>query len=507
MQHGILMERHPGRTHIALIEGGHPTEIFSEPDDAQGALGNIFMGRVVRVLPGMQAAFVDIALGRSAFLYVADLLPTAATGTRAEDLPPIDSLIRPGAPLVVQVRKEALGDKGARVTTHITLTGRLVVLMPNATHVAISQRITDAERKDALFELLAPLAQQYGGLVVRTAALEASDDAIVAEVARLAQRWRALEGQANASSKPRVLWTEPTAALRAVRELYQPQMQGVAVNDAALVDALTQEVAAIAPHRAHTVRLWSEAPKGMAGLVEGNLWRSHKVHKARTRALARRVPLHGGGFLLIEPSETLTVIDVNSGTFVGQKTLEKTMVALNVAAAQAIAANLRLRNIGGIVVIDFVDLNTARGKATVMAALQEAMGADRAKHLILPMNKFGLVALTRRRLRSSLRQSATEPCPYCRGEGVVVTAQEMGEAILAALYAAVAKGPSCAFLVNAHPDVVTALQGLEGQALKNLESSMGAQVLMVARQNMHRARFEVLSLEEPGAIEAVDLRL
>jgi ribonuclease G len=355
--------------------------------------------------------------------------------------------------------------------------------------------------------LLTPLSQQVGGIVARTAALEADVAAIEAEVAHLAQRWQSLTAQAAQSSRPRVLWTEPTAALRAVRELYRPDMQGVVVNDAALVDALAQEVAAIAPQQQHTVRLWSEAPKGMAGLVEGNLWRSHKVHRARAKALGRQVPLNGGGFLVIEATEALTVIDVNSGTFVGQGTLEKTMVALNVAAARASAAQLRLRNIGGIVVIDFVDLSTAGGKEAVMAALKEAMGTDRAKHHILPMNKLGLVALTRRRLRASLRQSATEPCPYCRGEGAVLTAQEVSEAVLATLYAALAKGSGGALLVNAHPDVARALEGPAAEAVKTLELRMATQVLVVARPTLHRARFEVLSLDEPGAVEAVDLRL
>lgn len=506
MQHGIILQRQADRTHIALIENGRPTEILIEPDVRPGSLGTVCMGRVVRVLPGMQAAFVDIGLSRSAFLYVGDLLPTAITGPKAAAAPPIDTLVRQGAALMLQVRKEAMGDKGARVTTHITLTGHFVVLMPRAAHVAISQRITDAHERARLTNALTPLSEQYGGIVARTAAADATAETLAGEVQHLAQRWQALLAAAR-NTKPRVLWAEATSALQAVRELYRPQMEAVTVNDAQLQAAIVQEIALMAPKRTHTVTLWQHAPPGMAQLLAGDVWRSHKVHKARAQALARRLPLKQGGYLLIEHTEALTVIDVNSGTFVGQKSLEKTMVALNVAAAEAIAEALRLRNIGGIVVIDFVDLGTAGGKQAVMEALEAAMAQDRAKHQILPMNRFGLVALTRRRLRPSLRQTATRPCPCCRGEGVVLVVQEIGEAVLAALYASLSRRPQAGLIVNAHPDVAQWLTGVQPGALTDFETAMNTEVFVVPQAHTHMAQFEIVSLDEPGAMEQVDLRL
>lgn len=504
MQHGIIMARHPGRTHVALLENGQATEIFSEADDRPGALGNIFVGRVVRVLPGLQAAFVDIGLDRSAFVYVADLLPVAITATRQEQLPPIASVVRPGATLIVQVRKEAMAGKGARVTTHITLTGRHLVLMPKALHVAISQRITDGGRRDALEALLTPLIASCGGMVVRTAGQDVADDVLVEEAHRLAKRWRQMEAKAQSSSKPRALHLEPTAALRAVRELYQPQMQGILVNDAALVDLLTDEVAEIAPTKAHTVTLWSHAPPGMAQLVAGDVWRSHKLDRARTKALSTQEPLPGGGFLIIEQTAALTSIDVNSGTFVGKGGLEKTMVALNVEAARAVAHALRLRNIGGIVVIDFVDVSTAGGRQAIMTALTEAMASDRAKHQILPMNRFSLVALTRRRLRPSVLESATEPCGHCGGTARVLTAQEVGEQAVTACYAALAKSPEAQLLLQVHPDVAKYLGDQGAQALTALEQAMDVTVFVVARSSLRRARFEILSLQDPGRIDSID---
>ena len=513
MQHGLIFRRGIGRTHVARLVDGQVTDLTTEPDQTSGALGSIYVGRVVRVVPGMQAAFVAVGLGRTAFLYVDDVLPPSlpahgdTKNLRAAPKAGIEGLLKPGATVVVQVRKEAMGDKGARVTTHVTLTGRHVVLMPLARHVAISQRIEDKARRAHLMALLEPLSGTVGGMVVRTAARDTPDDQLVAEAHALAARWQTILADAKRSSRPRELWGAQAPAAWAVREWYQCTMQGVRTDEPAALGDLTEAVEAACPGHGAQVRPWQHAAAGTRGLTEGDVWRHHGIERTRTLALAREVPLPGGGSLVIEACEALTVIDVNSGSSTGKRSLEDTMVAVNVRAAVAIARELRLRNVGGMVVIDFIDLTTTKGRDAVMTALEGALAQDPAKHQILPMNRLGLVALTRKRARPTLQQVATGACPTCQGGGRVRAAAEVAEAVLSALYQAMAQTPVSAWLINTSAEVAQCLQEDVADGLGRLERAMGTTCVVVAQQGYPPSSAQLLNLDVPGDVVFVDLRL
>jgi len=419
----------PTATQIAVLEGRTLIEHYvSRPaDDATQIDGNIYLGRVQNVLPGMEAAFVDIGTPKNAVLYRGDLrydsddvAPAASDETKptrghlggaARDAR-IEQLLRNGQNVICQVTKNPIGTKGARLTQEVSLPGRFVVLIPGSDTYGISKRLSDEERR-RLRKILDEIRPAGHGLIVRTAAEGASADELRRDVARLLRQWDQVQDLAGASRAPQLLYREPDLAVRVIREEFNGDYRGVVIDDPALYDQVKEYVSSITPELADRVEL--------AGAGDGPLplFERFRVHEQVHKALDRKVWLPSGGSLIIERTEALTVIDVNTGKNVGTSNLEETVFRNNLEAAEEIARQLRLRDIGGIIVIDFIDMEILANRAQVIGTFREALARDKTRSQVFDISELGLVEMTRKRISEGLVESYSETCPTCAGRGIV----------------------------------------------------------------------------------------
>jgi len=411
-------------TQIAVLEGRLLIEHYvSRPqDDANQIDGNIYLGRVQNVLPGMEAAFVDIATPKNAVLYRGDLRFDADADADAEDVDRapsardtqtrIEQLLKPGQVVVCQVTKNPIAHKGARLTQEVSLPGRFVVLIPNSTTYGISKRLSDDERK-RLRRILDDVKPANHGLIVRTAAEGASADELRRDVARLASQWERIDALARQSRGPGLLYREPDLAVRAIREEFNKEYRGVVIDDRALYEDVRDYVASISPELADRVEFYDEAEEGLP------IFERHHVHEQLHKAIDRKVWLPSGGSLIIERTEALTVIDVNTGKNVGTSNLEETVYRNNLEAADEIARQLRLRDIGGIIVIDFIDMEIAKNRNEVVRVFREALARDKTRTQVFDISELGLVEMTRKRVSEGLVESLSTTCPVCEGRGMV----------------------------------------------------------------------------------------
>jgi len=405
-------------TQIAVLEGRSLIEHYvSRPqDDANQIDGNIYLGRVQNVLPGMEAAFVDIGTPKNAVLYRGDLRydrddVEGGGGRRGGDAR-IEQLLRPSQSIVCQVTKNPIGAKGARLTGEVSLPGRFVVFIPNADTYGISKRLDDDERK-RLRRLLDDIRPSGHGLIVRTAAEGASGDELRRDVARLQRQWEDIEARATRSRPPARLYAEPDLAVRVIREEFNQNYRGVVIDDRALYEDVRDYVASISPDLADRVQFFDPAAEPLP------IYERHHIHEQLHRALDRKVWLPSGGSLIIERTEALTVIDVNTGKNVGSSSLEETVYRNNLEAAEEVARQLRLRDIGGIIVIDFIDMEIAQNRADVMRAFRDALGRDKTRTQAFEISELGLVEMTRKRVSEGLVESFSSTCPTCAGRGIV----------------------------------------------------------------------------------------
>lgn len=499
---------------VALLEGDEPVEIFVESRDQAGITGNIYWGRVVRVLPGMQAAFVDIGLGRTAFLYVDDALtgeagraahfgaaaksestlartPLSQRGFRVGPQADIAQVVKAGQKLLVQVQKEPLGTKGARITRQMTLPGRYTVFLPMAAHIGVSHRIEDAGERARLMELLKPLAPAGMGFVARTSAATAEPAAIVREAESLIALWQHIERQSGLRTGIGLVFAELDLAPRTCREFIDATTTHVYVDREKTYEELRLFLAEVMPH-APTQVVYYQEPE--------DIFVRFGVSAKIALALARRVNLSSGGYLVFDYAEAMCVIDVNSGRFVGRADLEQTVTALNVEAAEAIAKQLRLRNIGGIIAIDFVDMVKAKNRQKVLQALADALMRDRARTTIVRMSEIGLVEMTRKRVRESLPHLLCEPCPTCQGRAAIRRADTMVEEILRHVRRVLNESPTPLVIINVAPEVERAALGSHVAAVGELETTREAQVVFVGREGMHREHYEIMNAQRPGSV-------
>ena len=405
-------------TQIAVLEGRSLIEHYvSRPqDDANQIDGNIYLGRVQNVLPGMEAAFVDIGTPKNAVLYRGDLRydrddVEGGGGRRGGDAR-IEQLLRPSQSIVCQVTKNPIGAKGARLTGEVSLPGRFVVFIPNADTYGISKRLDDDERK-RLRRLLDDIRPSGHGLIVRTAAEGASGDELRRDVARLQRQWEDIEARATRSRPPARLYAEPDLAVRVIREEFNQNYRGVVIDDRALYEDVRDYVASISPDLADRVQFFDPASEPLP------IYERHHIHEQLHRALDRKVWLPSGGSLIIERTEALTVIDVNTGKNVGSSSLEETVYRNNLEAAEEVARQLRLRDIGGIIVIDFIDMEIAQNRADVMRAFRDALGRDKTRTQAFEISELGLVEMTRKRVSEGLVEAFSSTCPTCAGRGIV----------------------------------------------------------------------------------------
>ncbi|HBB40678.1 MAG: Rne/Rng family ribonuclease [Nitrospirae bacterium CG18_big_fil_WC_8_21_14_2_50_70_55] len=493
-------------TRVALLEGRVVREIYIDRKAHRSTLGNIYKGRVSRVLPGMEAAFIDIGLPKAAFLHVDDIrasgdqLPTSAfddgeeegTEATAEEAaarpvrPPIQELIREGQEIVVQVQKEAISTKGPRVTTYISLPGRYLVYMPEVEHVGISRKIDDEQERERLRGLVDAVRRSGEGFVVRTVSAGCSGREVTGETAFLRKLWEAARLRAAAHPAPVLLHTELDLATRTIRDLMSDDVDRLIIDSPTEHARLKQVVAEILPELAERIELY-----------EGDelLFDHYGVELELSRALKRRVWLRSGGYLVIDQTEALTAIDVNTGRFVGKRNLEDTILRTNLEAAEEIAYQLRLRNLGGIIICDFIDMELPDHRQRVYEHLVDATAGDRARTTIYPISELGLIEMTRKRVRESLGQVMLDLCPACDGTGRVRSAITVTHDIFREVRRLTLPNRTGGRIqISAHPDIVDLLYGEERLTVDELELAYQCRIEVEASDDPDPDHFRVRRL-------------
>jgi ribonuclease G len=402
----ILINVTPQETRVAITGAGVVQELLIERAASRGLVGNIYVGRVARVLPGMQSAFIDIGLERAAFLHVGDI--------RAAEEQPIEKILAEGQPLLVQVLKDPIGSKGARLSTQVSIAGRLLVYLPDDPHIGISQKIGDENGRAALRERVRELLppDEHGGFIVRTLAETASEEELRADLAYLRQLWGAIRERSLGAKPPLLLYQDLSLAQRVLRDMVITDTARVVIDSR----ENHQKLAAFAEKYMPQVRGRLEHYTG-----ERPLFDLYNVETEIEKALSRRVELKSGGTLVIDQTEAMTTIDVNTGGFVGSRNFDDTVFKTNLEAAQAIARQLRLRNLGGIIIIDFIDMESIEHRNAVLDELRRATARDRTRITLNGFTTLGLVEMTRKRTRESLAHVLCQPCPTCAGRGEVRT--------------------------------------------------------------------------------------
>jgi ribonuclease G len=495
----MLVESDPYETRIAVLEEDRLTEIFLERRHHRGVVGNVYKGRVTRVLPGMQAAFVDIGLGRDAFLYVADVIPDVpaeeqadleeedGTGLEAavEELPTIDSLLRAGQEILVQVTKDPLPNKGARVTAHVTLPGRFLVLLPTVGHVGVSRRIEDEEERARLRLLIDELPRDAGGLIVRTAGEGRGGEEFRADQAYLARLWRRIRDAAERASAPTLVHRDLDLALRVVRDLFSGEFTALWVDGEEAYTRIVEFLDQVQPQLVPKVRL---------DRADRRLFDRFGIDGEIDAALKPKVWLKSGGYLVINPTEALVAIDVNSGRYVGERNLEATALATNLEAIEEIVRQIRLRDLGGILVLDLIDMVEPANRERVFTALERELRKDRAKYKVLSISEFGLVQITRKRSRTNLERLLTESCPYCEGSGRVPAVSTVCLRIRRAVLRLRGTTEAKELLLRVHPEVARAFQREERPIVEELEREIGVALHVQGDAKLHQTSFDILEM-------------
>ncbi|HUN74274.1 MAG TPA: ribonuclease G [Steroidobacteraceae bacterium] len=458
----------PRETRAALLENGALQEVQIERASRRGIVGNLYKGRVSRVLPGMQAAFVDVGLERTAFLHVADIALARPEDTIVS-LPPVDDirrLVSEGDEILVQVVKDPIGTKGARLTTFIALPSQYLVYLPRGEGVGVSARIEEeAERlrlKSAVTSLIEP--NSSGGHIARTAAQGASPEALGADMTYLGKLWQHVGSVAARTPPGAIVHEDLPLTLRVIRDELARGVNRVIVDSPSEHERMVSFATAFLPQGAARIELYAGSRP---------LFDLHGIEEEVTRALDRKVPLKSGGHLVIDQTEAMTTIDVNTGGYVGYRNLEETIFRTNLEAALAIARQLRLRNLGGIIIIDFIDMTEETHRRQVLTALERALAADRAQTRIVSLSPLGLVEMTRKRTRESLQHLLCAPCPGCEGRGFVKTAESVCQDIFREIVRQSRQFASRELLILAHQDVVDLLLSDESAALAELTAQIG----------------------------------
>jgi ribonuclease G len=483
MAHEILINVTPQETRVAMLEQGIVQELHVERASARGLVGNIYLGRVARVLPGMQSAFVEIGLERAAFLHIADIWEHRQNGVAAER--PIERILHEGQALLVQVIKDPIGTKGARLSTQISLAGRLLVYLPQDSHIGISQRIEDEAEREMLRDKLVTLLPQgmAGGFIIRTMAEAASDREMAADIAYLTKLWRDLTARGREVPAPALLYQDLSLAQRVLRDMTVDETERVVVDSretyARMLEFATQYTPALVDRLQH---YQGDRPLFDTGSVEEEI----------EKALARRVDLKSGGYLIIDQTEALTTIDVNTGGFVGGRSFDDTIFKTNLEAAQVIARQLRLRNLGGIIIIDFIDMENADHRAAVLAELQKALERDRTRLTVNGFTQLGLVEMTRKRTRESLAHILCQPCPVCDGRGQLKTAQTVCYEILREILRESKQFSAREFRILASQAVIDMFLDEESQSLAQLGDFIGKPISLQVETVYTQEQYDIV---------------
>ena len=510
MQKELLVSTGDRETRVAVLEDGRVAEVQIERRRQRGVVGNIYKGRVTRVLPGMQSAFVDVGLEKDAFLYVADVgeevedfdrfgagdepveapaeaAPAPEAGTEAEavrpPLPSIDELLREGQELVVQVIKDTIANKGVRITTHVTVPGRTLVYMPTIDHVGISRRIENEEERARLKEILEGFHKGPGGYIVRTAGEGRSADDLAADRRYLNKLWEQIRRKAERSGAPALLHRDIDLVLRAARDIFASDFATLWVDDDEDYQRIVEFLDQVQPALASKVKLYVKSRP---------LFEEYGVDAEIENALKSKVWLKSGGYIVINQTEALVAIDVNTGKFVGHKRLEETVMKTNLEAVQEIVRQLRLRDLGGLIVVDFIDMEEEENRNTLVAALEAELKKDRSKNRMLPVSDFGLVEITRKRQRQSLERALTMPCPYCSGVGRIKSVPTIIFEIRREILRRVQAEEGHALLLRVHPEIQRYLATEEKRLIEEVQERIGIPIRIQADEHLHHEGFDIV---------------
>lgn len=501
----ILINVRPQETRVAYVVGGVLSDLKIERKTSPTLVGSIHRGTVIRVLPGMQAAFVDIGLDKAAFLYVGDIRedvddnflsdvdrdePLEVEGDE-EKLPhqavqiktPIQDLLKEGQSILVQVAKDPLGTKGARLTTHLSLPGRFVVFLPTVRHLGISRRIENEEERERLRKLVQKI-NPSGGVIVRTAGEDASEEMLKADIEYLDRLSKDIFKNYEKRKTPGMVHTELDVELRALRDLMSEDVTSVWVDDMEVHKKVTKFVQQFMPKYKQNIVLYEEKKP---------LFDLYEIDMEISRSMERKVWLKSGGYIVLDEAEALVVIDVNTGKFVGKKDLEDTILKTNIEALREIAHQLRIRNCGGIIIIDFIDMEKESHREKVLEALAEELQNDRARTNIVSMSQLGLVEMTRKRIRPSLIKTLCEPCSYCEGKGYIKRKSTIANELFRELErdADMLINKKTNVVVHCHNAVVDWIYEVEGESLEALEKKLGRSVAFKIESNYHIEQYEI----------------
>ncbi|MBK5071465.1 ribonuclease G [Budviciaceae bacterium CWB-B4] len=485
----LLVNVTPSETRVAFIDGGILQEIHIDRESKRGIVGNIYKGRVSRVLPGMQAAFIDIGLDKAAFLHASDIMPhtecIADNEQKQFHVRDITELVRQGQDLVVQVVKDPLGTKGARLTTDITLPSRYLVFMPGAAHVGVSQRIDSEEERERLKQIVAEYCDEMGGFIIRTAAEGVGDEELAQDAAFLKRLWSKVIERKSRGGTKNMLYGELALTQRVLRDFVGESLDRIRVDSRLTYDSLVEFTAEFMPQMTSKLERYT----GKQPIFD-----LYDVENEIQRALDRKVELKSGGYLIIDQTEAMTTIDINTGAFVGHRNLDETIFNTNIEATQAIARQLRLRNLGGIIIIDFIDMTSEDHRRRVLNSLEQALSKDRVKTSVNEFSALGLVEMTRKRTRESLEHVLCGECPSCRGRGRVKTVETVCYEILREIVRVHHAYDADRFLVYASPAVGDALKSEESYSLAEVELFVGKQVKIQIEPLYNREQFDVVMM-------------
>jgi len=483
----ILINWAPQETRVAIVENGAVQELHIERTLERGLVGNVYLGKVVRVLPGMQSAFVDIGLERAAFLHVADLLSGApAARALAGDAPPlpIERQVYEGQTLTVQVIKDAIGTKGARLTSQVSIAGRMLVFLPHDNHIGISQKIGSSELREQLRSRMTALAgADGGGFILRTNAEEASDTELAEDIAYLRRAWALIRERGAQRPAGSLLHQDLSLAERVLRDLTKESTQTIRIDSKLQHDALHAFGNTFMPGAVAKLELY----RGERPILD-----LFGIEEEIARALARRVDLKSGGYLIIDQTEALTTIDVNTGGYVGARNFDDTIFKTNLEAAGALARQLRLRNLGGIVIADFIDMTRADHQEAVLAELRKQLARDRTRTTVSGFTQLGLVEMTRKRTRESLAHMLCQPCPTCEGRGQVKTARSVCYDILREILREARQFAPKEFRVIASASVVEMLLDEESVHLAGLSEFIGRPISLSTEPSMNPEQYDIV---------------
>ncbi|HEY6011505.1 MAG TPA: Rne/Rng family ribonuclease, partial [Nitrospirota bacterium] len=465
----------------------------------RGIAGNVYKGRVMKVLPGMQAAFVDIGLEKSAFLYVGDVFDSASeyapmmddegleleveTKRKRSHANQIEDLLQEGQDILVQVSKEPISTKGARVTTYISIPGRYLVMMPGVNHIGVSRRIENGEERKRLRDIVGGLRKQNTGYIIRTASQGRSEDEFTADIEFLSRLWENIQRKKERTSAPALMHNELDLVFRVIRDVFTRDIDRMVIDAPEEYQRVKEFVESYVPGLGRRVKPYDG---------DDPIFEHYGVEIEISRALGRKVWLKSGGYIIIDQTEALTTIDVNTGRYVGKRSLEDTILKTNLEAVREIAYQLRLRNIGGILILDFIDMEREDNRRKVYGTLQEALAHDKAKTTISHISPIGLIEMTRKRIRESLGRTLCDTCPYCEGRGYIKSSRTICYEVFREIRRAFTGSDEKKALVTVNTVVADMLYDDERQGVEELEKEFQKKIVIKADPNLHQEQYEVV---------------